>query len=254
MLSIEVVIYTYNEEKNIHDAITAAKLLTDKIIVIDSQSTDRTAQIAKTNGAVVYSTAHSTYVEPLRELGIQKSTSDWVFILDADERMTKNLAREIKHIIKDPSVTHYAISRKNIFGKTKWLKHGGWWPDKQIRLISKNSFKGWPKDIHSTPRIDGREGTLREPLIHFFHGDFKSMVEKTIVFENIESDLLLAGRTRSTAPFTFFRKFAGELYRRLIRHSGFLDGKIGIIESFYQAFSKTITYLFLYEKKKSSAL
>ncbi len=259
MSSIEAIIYTYNEEKNIQDAINSAKLLTNTIIVIDSQSTDGTTQIAKKHGATIYSVSHSTYVEPIRELGIQKATSEWVFILDADERITKELAKEIKSILFNvrnglkPFPTHYKIKRKNIFGKTKWLRHGGWWPDRQIRLIKKSAFRGWPKEIHSTPQIEGIEGTINEPLIHMFHGNFENMVEKTIVFEKIESGLLFVGR-RNASSFTFFRKFGGELYRRLLEHFGFLDGTIGIIESFYQAFSKTITYLFLYEKKKSSTL
>ena len=74
------------------------------------------------------------------------------------------------------------------------------------------------------------------------------MVEKTLLFEDIESDLLYEANKKVTI-FTFFRKFLGELYRRLIKHPGFMDGTVGIIECIYQAYSKTITYLFLYEKK-----
>ena len=74
------------------------------------------------------------------------------------------------------------------------------------------------------------------------------MVKKTIIFENIESDLLFKAK-RKTGTGIFFRKFLAEIYRRLIRNLGFLDGPFGIIEAIYQAFSKTITYLFLYEKQ-----
>ena len=134
---------------------------------------------------------------------------------------------------------------KNIFARIKWLKHGGWWPDHQIRLINKKYFTSWPKRIHSTPRIKGDFGYLKNPFIHYFHVDLSGMVKKTIIFEDIESDLLYkAGKKSST--LTFCRKFLAELYRRLIKNLGFLDGAFGIIESLYQAFSKTITYLFLY--------
>lgn len=79
------------------------------------------------------------------------------------------------------------------------------------------------------------------------------MVEKTIIYEEIEAELLFkAGRKVST--LTFFRKFFGELYRRLLKRIGFMDGPIGIIEGIYQAHSKTITQLFLYEKKESRSL
>ncbi len=135
----------------------------------------------------------------------------------------------------------------------KWLKNGGWWPDHQMRLINKNFFREWPTQIHSTPKIEGQMGFLENPIIHYFHGDLEKMVEKTIIFENIESDLLHKAN-RPVQTSTFYRKFLGELYRRLFKRAGFLDGQIGIIESIYQAFSKTITYLYLYEKKKSSSL
>ena len=148
-------------------------------------------------------------------------------------------------------ISQYKIPRRNIFAGTKWLRHGGWWPDYQIRLINKKYFIRWPKRIHSPPEIKGKFGFLKNPIIHFFHGDIEKMVEKTIAFENIESDLLYqAGKKANT--FTFFRKFIAELWRRLIKKFGFLDGEVGIIESIYQAFSKTITYLFLYEKNHQS--
>ena len=96
-------------------------------------------------------------------------------------------------------------------------------------------------------------GYLTNPFIHYFHGDLQSMVDKTAIYENIESQLLYdAGRLAETK--TFFRKFFGELFRRLILKQGYLDGTIGVIESIYQAYSKTITYLYVYEKKKSSSI
>lgn len=252
MTDIGVAIFSYNEEKQISEAIDSAKLLSDSIAVIDMESTDRTAAIAKNEGATVHNFPHSVYVEPSREFGIQKTSGDWILILDADERITPELAKEIKLAIShEPLATSFfRIPRKNMFGRKVWLKNGGWWPDTQIRLIKKNAFKHWSKRIHSTPQIEGAEGTLNNPLLHYFHGDVSRMVEKTTVFENIESDLLKkAGRQAST--LTFFRKFVAELYRRLVRDRGFMDGRIGIMESIYQAYSKTITYLYLYEKNRS---
>ena len=245
--NINVVIYTHNEEKNINDCINSAKLLTDKIILVDMESTDKTVEIAKSLKVTVFNFPKSNYVEPAREFGIKKSETDWILILDADERITKELADEIKSAIRNSQLSHYKIPRKNIFG-TQWLKHGGWSPDYQIRLINKKYFVRWPKQIHSTPQIKGDFGYLKNPLIHYFHGDLTTMVKKTVIFEDIESDLLLKAK-KTSGTKTFFRKYLAEFYRRLIKNLGFLDGPFGIIESIYQAFSKTITYLFLYEKQ-----
>ncbi len=284
--AVSVVIHTHNEEKNIKECIESAKLLTDSILVVDMESTDNTVTLAKELNVAVATHEFSHYVEPARAFGIARAQSDWIFVLDADERITKELAEEIKLIVNDnsadrslshesdikhqtnssdptssvrqqtadkPAITYYKIPRKNIFGKKKWLQHGGWSPDYQMRFINKNHFESWPSQIHSTPKIDGQMGYLKNPILHYFHGDLEKMVKKTTIFENIESDLLYKAN-RPVQTSTFFRKFAGELYRRLIKTGGFWDGPIGIIESIYQAYSKTITYLYLYEKKNSRSI
>ena len=253
MNSISVLIQTHNEEKHIEDCIASAKLLSKDVVVIDMESTDTTQERAQKNGASLFTFSFSHYVEPGRVFGIKQITSDWVFILDADERMTKELADEIKQAIQNTNYTYYKVPRKNMFGGKKWLQHGGWWPDEQMRLIKISAFQSWPAQIHSTPLIKGKMGHLSQAFLHLFHGDIEMMVQKTLVFEDIESDLLFKAQ-KPVSTFTFFRKFFGELWRRLIKKAGFLDGTIGIIESVYQAYSKTITYLLLYEKKNRRPL
>jgi glycosyltransferase involved in cell wall biosynthesis len=251
MTDITVIIHTHNEGINISSCLESAKILSKKIIIIDMESTDKTVEAAKKLNIPVFNFPKSNYVEPAREFGIMKAQTDWVFILDADERITKELAEEIKNI--NNKMGYYKIPRKNIFANPSaggWLRHGGWWPDYQTRLINKKSFISWPKRIHSTPIIKGDFGYLKNPLVHYFHGDLSNMVKKTIIFEDIESNLLYQAERKTTTK-TFFRKYSAELYRRLIKKTGFLDGTIGIIESIYQAFSKTITYLFLYEKQNT---
>lgn len=279
MKKITLVVYTYNNEKEIKEIIENGKKLTNEIIIIDLESQDKTSLLAKQYGAEVFVFPHTPYVEPAREYGIRKAKSDWVLILDADERIDERLVEEINTIFHQSgyrenrenekktsgvnlyhlggvnAISHFRIPRKNIFIK-KWLRHGGWWPDYQIRLINKNYLVSWPKEIHSTPIIKGKCGYLDNPLLHYFHGNLEEMVKKTIKFEDIESDLLLKAN-RQVSTLTFFRKFLGEFWRRMLLKMGFLDGVFGIIESIYQAFSKTITYLYLYEKrnfKKSGSL
>ncbi|MFA6005478.1 MAG: glycosyltransferase family 2 protein [Patescibacteria group bacterium] len=248
---ITVVIHTRNAEKIISRCITSAFLVTDDVVVVDAGSTDKTASLSHKLGATVLTHPITTYVEPGREFDVQKSPGPWVFILDADEELTGELARTVKSIAaeENPPFTHYRIPRKNIFANTQWLKHGGWWPDYVGgRLLFKPSFISWPKHIHSQPVVSGKEGTLNEPFLHYFHSSLENMVASTIVYETIEAQQLLeAGRNVRT--FTFFRKFLGELFRRLIKKSGHLDGTYGVIESMYQAYSKTITWMLLFEKK-----
>lgn len=260
--SLSVLIYAHNDELNIERCIEGAQLICRNILLIDIGSTDKTVEIANRLGAQIVSLKQTEYVELVRMTGIKQAKTDWIFILDSDEVVTPELAREITSVISDLTsenlpagrngrqpTTAYRIPRKNIFSKSKWLKHGGWWPDSQTRLIKRSELVDWPSVIHSTPKINGERSDLKEPLIHYSHGDFSQMVKKTIKFEGTESELLYKAHKKTTT-YTFFRKFLGELYRRLIMHKGFLDGKEGIAESIYQAYSKTVTYLMLYEKSR----
>lgn len=259
--SISIVIHTRNVQNGISDCIKSAQLLTNNIVIIDMESTDNTVKIAKEMGVTVFNFSYSQIVEPARAFGISKSQTNWVFLLDADERMTSELAKEIKKIIdsgvvpikigtpQNDVITNYQVPRKEILFHQHWLKYGGWWPNYQTRLINKQFFVNWPKNIHATPSIKGKQGLLKEPLLHYSQNDFSEIVDRTTIFEDKESELLVKVSHKASTAI-FFRKFFGELYRRLIKDQGFRDGTIGIIESIYQAFSKTITYIYLYEKSR----
>jgi len=248
--SLTVVFQVHNEEQHIKPAVESAKLLTENIVVMDMESTDETATIARKAGAKVVKIPKAPYVEPVRPLAFSEVPSEWILILDADERMTPELAREIHSVLEQDEFTHFTIPRRNLFAGKKWFKFGGWWPDLQTRLIKHSAYISWPKEIHSTVQVNGKRGQLNSPFLHLFHGNLSEMVDKTIKFENQESQLLFAAK-RPVSMATFPRKFLGELYRRLFKQQGFRDGPYGLIESVYQAYSKTITWLLLYEKKFS---
>ncbi len=245
---VTIVIQVRNAANNIAACVESAKLLTRDIVVMDMDSTDGTREIARKAGATVRVIPRFPYVEPARNLAFEKISGEWVFVMDADERMTGELAEEIKAILEITPHSSFRVPRENIIAQKVTLRHGGWWPDHQIRLIKKTDFLNWPKEIHSTPNVRGSRGKLENPFQHYFHTDLESMVEKTANFEGREAALLYAAGRKVGVP-TFFRKFLGELFRRLIKQKGFLDGAYGIIESFYQAYSKTITWILLYEKR-----
>lgn len=251
---ISVVIFAHNDQGRLETCIKSVSSLTKNIHLLDIGSTDKTSIKAEQLGATVHKTNLVQYVELVREEGIRLTDTEWVLILDADESLTQELIIEIKETIdRTRQINAFRIPRKNMFAGKKWLKHGGWWPDYQIRLIYRDSFVNWPKQIHSTPNIKGGIENLKNPILHNFHGDFENMVNKTLVFEEIESDLLYKAEKKANT-LIFIKKFLGEFYRRLFKHAGFIDGPVGIIEIIYQSFSKTITYLFLYEKKKNRSI
>ncbi len=249
---LSAVIYSYNNELDIADCIKSVLPLTKDISLIDLNSQDKTAKIAEKMEVKVVKHPFVKIVEEVRDFGIQTAKNEWVLIVDADERLTPELIQEILSIKSSDMTTHYQIPRKEIFARKIWFKHGGWWPNYQTRIFKKNALAEWPKIIHAAPQFKGEGGTLESPLLHYSQNNWAENVEKTIRFEDIESQLLYAADKPVSTPI-FFRKYFGELYRRLIKNQGFMDGQFGITESIYQAFSKTITYLFLYEKKKKSS-
>jgi len=254
--SICVVLTVFNEEHHIKACIENARSLTNNIIVVDTESTDETVAYAKQMGVPVYSFPNKRYVEPSRNFAMSKAKADWIFILDADERFSDNLIKEIRDVIQNTDHSYFKVGRNNIFAGRWPLTYGGWNSDSIIRLIKKKDFVEWPENIHSTPKINGTLGHLTYLLDHHFHPNLENMVTKTALFEDMESQLLYNAKRDVSVPI-FFRKFFGELYRRLIKNQGFRDKTPGIIEAVYQAYSKTVTYLYLYEKKlheKSSAV
>ncbi|MFS8159387.1 MAG: glycosyltransferase family 2 protein [Candidatus Roizmanbacteria bacterium] len=250
--TISIVIHTWNEEKNIRECIENARLLSPDIIVVDMESSDGTLDIVKELKVPFFSTPYKRYVEPARNFGIHKSGGDWVFILDADERLTPKLVTELRQSTVESDCTYVKIPRIEVFNKKHKLLHGGWSSAPQIRFIKKNAFINWPSVIHSFPEIKGEFKIANSHMFHYSQGDFSMMVEKTSRYEDIEAGLLYEAK-RPVVVATFFRKWIAELYRRMIKNLGFLDGTSGVIVSLYQAYSKTITYLFLYEKYEKNS-
>lgn len=247
MDNITVIIHSYSYV-DILDCVQSAQLLTKNIIIIGEEKKDNIKLKLEAFGIKIIPFPNQGIVEPARTFGIKQALTPWVFLLDADEKITSELSKEIKEVTKNKSYGFYQVPRKEIIFHSYWLRYGGWYPNYQTRLIQRSKFVQWPTQIHSTPVIKGKKGILHNPIFHYSQNDLSELVNRTIVFENNEANLLLKAK-RSSSTGVFFRKFIGELYRRVIKWQGLRDGTIGIIESIYQAFSKTITYLFLYEKQ-----
>ncbi|MFA6081073.1 MAG: glycosyltransferase [Patescibacteria group bacterium] len=248
MNELTIIIHSYSSP-GLLSCIKSALLLTKNIYVIGEEKRTDAKKFLSERKIQVVPFSNQGIVEPARNFGIKQANTTWIFLLDADETITSELVREIKKAIRVKSYGFYQIPRKEILFHSYWLKYGGWYPNYQTRLIQRSKFVQWPSYIHSTPVIKGKKGILHNPILHYSQNNISEMVNRTIVFESNEADLLYKAN-RSTSVMIFFRKFFGELYRRLIKGLGFMDGTYGIIESIYQAFSKTITYLFLYEKSR----
>jgi len=243
---ISAVVITKNEEKNIK-ACLKTLAWTDELIVVDNESSDKTAQIAKRAGARVVKESKKGF-SVSRNRGIKEVRGDWILYLDADERVSSKLQKEIESKIRisKSKLVGFAIPRKNIL-LGREMKHGGWWPDYVLRLIKKDALKRWEGELHEQPKVKGKVGKLKNPLIHFTHRTLFEMVEKTNEWSEIEAKLLFKSGHPKMNLLRFVTAGFREFWYRGVKKMGFLDGVIGIIEIIYQTFSRMITYTKLWE-------
>ncbi len=247
-MKISAIIITRNEEKNIKECIDSLGFV-DELVVVDNNSSDKTAEIAKKNGAKIYRVGGLDF-SYLRNIGKEKAQGEWLFYIDTDERVTDSLAEEIvKRIPEDKETSAYSLVRKNYY-------LGSVWPKKEtmIRLIKKESLIGWQGILHETPQVVGKIGSLRSNLLHFTHKDFASMLEKTNEWSEIESQLLYKSNHPQMSTWRFFRMLFTSFWRSFVYEKGWQAGSIGWLESIYQAFSTFITYAKLWEKQNKEKL
>lgn len=251
---ITIVAITKDNEGKIGRCLESVKVLGGEILVIDGGSIDKTVDIAKRHGARVIRQAGGGYSD-WRNQGIAEAKSDWIFYLDSDEEITSELGDEILRITNQKSGIRnyggYAIPRKNIiFGHE--MRWGGWYPDYVKRLFKKEALKKWVGDLHEEPVFDPNMGQLKNPIIHYKHDHVSEMIEKTNKWSEIEAKLLYNAGHPKMSWWRFFRIIKAEFFYRYIWKLGFLDGTAGAVYAIYQAFSRFITYVKLWEMQKES--
>jgi len=243
--NISAIVITKNEEEKIDECLESLSWV-DEILVIDTGSDDKTIEIATKKKAIVVSYSKGGFSD-WRNEGAKEARGDWILYVDADERVTPLLRKEILRTIKNSAdIALYAIPRRNII-LGKEMKHGGWWPDYVKRLMKKEAFVKWEGDLHENPIVKGKLGHLKNPFVHIKHAKLSEMVEKTNKWSEIEAKLLFKSGHPKMAGWRFFRIMATELWYRLIRLKGFLDGTEGVVYAIYQMWSKFVTYGKLWE-------
>lgn len=237
MSTLSVILITKNEGELLTGALESASFA-DEIIVVDALSTDHTTKIAKMFHAKVYSRAWDGFATQ-RNFSLTKATKDWIFILDADERISPELREQIQGIltVKTPSYAAYDVGRRNFF-YGKEMKHGGWNTERMVRLFQKGKASYASQQIHEYLQVEGEVGHLDGSLYHFTHRDIASNLLKTrqyaIVQSQIEVERNHAPVTRKSLFFAIIEHF----WMRYVKLEAYKDGMEGFIESVYQAFSQ----------------
>lgn len=223
-MKISAVVIAKNEEKTISDCLSSMRFA-NEIILIDDASTDRTVEIAKQYKAKIFHQKMRSYSSQ-RNYGTSKTSNDWVLMVDADERVSRDLTREISNIKSTPAAA-YSIPFKNYLGK-KWLRYGGLYPDRHIRLFNKHHAAYKPSNVHENLEIRGQVEELRSPIIHLTYRDTFDYYQKVRKYAALEA------KDTNTAPS--WAEIAKTFYRKYLKLRGYKDGWAGLTSA------KLLTY------------
>lgn len=245
-----IIVIAKNEAGIIQDCLESIKDLASEIILVDSGSIDNTVKIAKSFGAKIITTTGD--YSQLRNAGLKAATGDWVFYIDADERISPELAQEIKGVVNHKlRATSYKLSRKNIvFGR--WIKHGDYWPDPVHRLFKKGALTGWTGRLHESPQVIGKMGYLKQPLTHYTVRSITAALEKSRDWSTIEAQLLFEAKVSPVTWWKIIKAFKLEFFRQLILRAGFLDGMPGLILAYIRAYHQASVLVNLWQKQQQS--
>lgn len=243
---LTVIIIAKNEAEMIPDCLSSVAFA-DEVLVVDSGSTDTTVEIAKKHKAKVIHSSGTNY-SAWRNDGIKAAKGDWLLFVDADERVTPELAQELSDQCLVPSAQHsaYLIPRKNNY-LGKFMNYGGWGNEKLIRLFKRRLLKGYSGDLHEQPKFDGTLGEIKNSLLHYSHRDLTSMLQKTITFTKYEAQLRFEAGHPPIVAWRFVRVMFTEFWLRFIKLSAWRDGTPGVIDGLFQVFNMFIIYARLWE-------
>lgn len=251
-MKVTATIITLNEESNIQAACRSVAWA-DEIVVVDSQSTDRTREIAASNGAKVI-----THTWPgfglQKQFAVDQASHEWIFSLDADERVSDELKDSIATLRSKP-VTEladgYLVARRSFY-HGRWIRGGGWYPDRQLRLFRKNRGHWKERHIHESVQMDAgtRTENLTGDLLHYtvrdaaYHhkmiGERYAPLAARQMFEDGERTSSLA--ITVAGPLAFFRS--------LVLKGGFRDGLAGFSIASFAAHHAFLKHLMLWEMQQ----
>lgn len=251
-MKISVALATFNEEKKIAACLESIVDWIDEIIIVDGSSSDKTVEIAKKYRAKIIVSDNPAIFHINKQKAIDECTGDWIFQLDADEVVTKELRQEILNIVNLQLTTHnsqqingYWIPRKNYFLE-KWLSKGGQYPDYTLRLYKKGKGRLPCKSVHEQAKVDGKTGNLKNPLLHYPYTDFSEYLEHfdryTDIFAQEYRQQKLDISLVSFINFIFIKPVYWFLFT-FIRHKGFMDGLAGFVFSFFSSLRFPVSYI-----------
>lgn len=246
-VGLSAVVITFNEEANIERCLRGVAFA-DEIVVLDSFSTDQTAELARKFTDRVSFRPFTNYSEQ-KAAALALAREDWVLLVDADEVVSGALAAEIKQAIESSDFDGYRIPRSTYFAGRR-MRYCGWYPDYQLRLARRSKARIPQRLVHETLVVDGRCGTLANPLVHYSYPTIDDYMRKMIPYARAAAlQKLNEGRTFKLTDLLFKPGLA--LLKMYLVKQGFRDGLHGFVLSVLTACSTALRYAMLWQMSRA---
>ena len=246
-VKISASIIVYNEEENIAE-LCETVAWADEIVIVDSDSKDRTVEIAKRYTDKVFNREFRGYKDK-HEYADSMTSGDWIFWIDADERVTPELKKSIDALRsknENELPAGFRIARKTWYAG-RWIKNGGWYPDYQMRLYRKANSHWGGIAPHQTARVDGKVEMLEGELLHFTKRDLSEHHRVTDSYATLAAEHLANKGAVAGAGKIFFSSL-GAFLRTYILKQGFRDGVPGLIIAMFTAHGVFLKYAKVWER------
>ncbi|MBI2095706.1 MAG: glycosyltransferase family 2 protein [Candidatus Omnitrophica bacterium] len=247
---LSVVVITKNEEARLRECLESVAWA-DEIVVVDDDSSDRTAEIAREFTDKVH--RRSMDVEGKhRNFAYGLAKNEWVLSLDADERVTPELREEITALLAaGPDCNGYTIPRKNFVGKY-WARYGGMYPSAQLRLFRKDKFKyDEQAEVHPQAYMPDPRGALRNDILHYTYRDFSDAIAKLDRQTDLEAKKWFR-ENRRVGIFSVLRKTVDRFFRAYFSKKGRKDGVVGLFLAVNAGMYQFLSYAKYWEMKRKA--
>jgi glycosyltransferase involved in cell wall biosynthesis len=245
---VSVTIITLNEAAHIGAAIDGAAWA-DEVVVVDSGSSDDTVAIARAKGARASERAWTGYADQ-KNHATSLAQNDWIFSLDADERIPQTLAAEVQDILaSEPPRRGYRLPRVS-FHLGRWMRTTDAYPDYQLRLYDRRAGRWEGGHVHESVRIDGRFGYLRNELQHYSVTDLRDQADRINLYSSLAARQMHEDGRRAWALDLILQPPAAFLRSYVLRR-GFLDGTVGLTLAMMHAHGVFLKYAKLWELRNT---
>ena len=225
-MKLSAIVITKNEEANLERCLRSVDWA-DEIIVVDSGSTDRTVEIARSFSAKVFIPEWKGF-GPAKQYALEQASGDWILSIDADEEVSFTLRGEVVELLKkEPDCGGYYIPRKTQF-LGKWILHSGWYPDYVLRLFKKSTGRFTPALVHEKVEVEAATGRLNNPLLHYSYPTLEDYVRKLDQYSTLGATELFQTGKRCTT-YCLIIKPVLSFFRKLIFQKGWRDGWEGFL-------------------------